>query len=333
MENLFFTLNAILPVVLLILAGHAIRRFDLLPESFFSQLNRLCFHVCLPVMLFLNIYNVTDISIIIENKKIAFFSVAAVVTAFFIGLILVVFSVKKTEQKGVVLQCVFRSNYAIIGLPLAACLCNEGTIPMARACVVAAVSVPIFNVLATIALSVFTNKKNISFIEITKKILTNPLVLGTLTGILALFIRNILPQDQNNQPVFTIQRNLPFLYNAIKMISATASPIALIALGGVFSFSAVAKLKNMILLGTTMRLIVIPAIMLTAAWMLGFREHDFPSLIVLFGTPVAVSSVPMSAEMNGDTELASQLVVWTTIFSSVSLFVIVFICATVGLVG
>lgn len=333
MENLLFTFNAVLPIIFLILTGYGIKCIGLLPESFFSQLNRLCFYVCLPAMLFYNVYNVTNISIIFQNWKIALFSIISIAFAFFVGFLTVYFFVKEPKQKGVVLQCVFRSNFAIIGIPLVSLLAKEQTIPLAIASVIAAVSIPFFNILATIALSVFiktedekTNKNDGQALKIIKKILTNPLIISTFAGIFILILRNFIP-------TFTIKQNLPFLYNAIKMLSASASPIALLALGGGFSFHAIAKLKKQIFLGTFMRLVFIPAILLTLSYFLGFAKNEFPALIVLFGTPVAVSSVPMSAEMGGDTELAGQLVVWTTIFSAFTLFITIFICVNLGLLG
>lgn len=333
LETLFFTCNAVLPIILLILLGYTIKRAGLLPESFFPQLNRLCFHVCLPVLLFYNIYNVADIKSIAENWRVAFFSLMAILASFFLGLLLVSLLVKEPNQKGVVLQCIFRSNYAIIGIPLATSLALGQAIPVATASVVSAISVPLFNILATIALSVFVKEgeNTTSVATILKKIATNPLIIGVCSGIVALVFRSFLPNEGNGTPVFSIKVQMPFLYSAIKMVASIASPIALIALGGGFTFSAVKRLKKQILIGMVMRLVAIPLIFLAAAYYVGFRGNEFPSLVALFGTPVAVSSVPMSAEMKGDTELAGQLVVWTTVASSITLFLLIFVCTQMGL--
>ena len=56
----------------------------------------------------------------------------------------------------------------------------------------------------------------------------------------------------------------------------------------------------------------------------------FPALIALFSTPVAVSSAPMAVEMGQDGELAGQLVVWTSLFSILSLFIIIMISVNTG---
>ena len=58
-------------------------------------------------------------------------------------------------------------------------------------------------------------------------------------------------------------------------------------------------------------------------------EHNI--LIALFATPIAVSSVPMTAQMNQDDELAGQIVVWTSAISAFSLFLIIYLCSQIGI--
>ena len=75
-----------------------------------------------------------------------------------------------------------------------------------------------------------------------------------------------------------------------------------------------------------------PAILLTIAYFIGFNSSThFAILIALFATPIAVSSVPMTAQMHQDEELAGQIVVWTSTISAFSLFLIIFICSQIGI--
>ena len=87
-EILFFTCNAVLPIILLILLGYATKRANLFSENFYSQLNRLCFKICLPALLFCNIYNVTDVTAILNDWKVALFAITSISILFFAGLIL-----------------------------------------------------------------------------------------------------------------------------------------------------------------------------------------------------------------------------------------------------
>ena len=62
---------------------------------------------------------------------------------------------KKAKRRGVILQCTFRSNFAIIGLTLVDRLGGD----LGLAGMISAFSIPLFNILAVIALSVFTDKE------------------------------------------------------------------------------------------------------------------------------------------------------------------------------
>lgn len=355
LDKLLFTCNAVLPIILTILLGYFLKRIKLLPESFWKLANKLCFRVCLPILLFYNIYNVENIQAIGENWKVILYSCCAILVVFAIGLFTAMFAIKDRKQKGVILQCVFRSNYAIIGISLAQSLANGNSMVSGIASVISAISIPLFNVLAIIALSVFVGEedaegeiKKVSVKEIVLKIVKNPLIIGVFVGIVVLAIRALIPYelvdvysvDEETMSIvasqvkdysFTLKDNIPFLYKTIENIARIASPLALIALGGDFKFSAVGRLKKQIIIGVTLRVLLVPALCLIFAYVFGFRGTEFPALIALFGTPVAVSSVPMSAEMQNDDELAGQLVVWTSILSAFTLFIIIFICAQVGI--
>ena len=75
-----------------------------------------------------------------------------------------------------------------------------------------------------------------------------------------------------------------------------------------------------------------PAVALTVAYLMGcFSGAHFAAFVALFATPVAVSSVPMTQEMGGDTTLVGQLVVWTTLISGFTIFMFSFILKSVGI--
>ena len=339
MDSLLFTLNAVLPIILCIVIGYVVKRLKLFPDSFWPLLNKICFRVLLPVLLFKNIYDIQNISLMSEYWKVILYITLAIVSFFLIGLLIVIFAIKDPKQKGVVLQCIVRSNYAIIGIGLIELLArnfssSDATIAIGIGAIISAISIPLFNIFAIVALSIFVHEegKRPSVKDILIKICKNPLIIAVLSGIVVLLIRLAIPYNsETNTYAFKISDNLPFLYTTIKWIAASASPVALIALGGGFSFSAVARLKYQISLATIMRIVVVPVIALIIAYLLGFNKLYFPALIALFGTPVAVSSVPMTQEMGSDTELAGQLVVWTSLLSSITLFLIILTCSLVGI--
>ena len=140
MKHLLFTLNAILPIILPILLGYFLKRMNFFKKEFLVEANKLVFKILIPVALFVNLY-MADLSHI--NWGFVGFGAAAILLLFGIGLVVTLFFSDK-KQKGVILQAAFRSNYAIIGIPLATSL--GGIIAEAEASVMAAISVPLFNI-------------------------------------------------------------------------------------------------------------------------------------------------------------------------------------------
>lgn len=337
MDTLIFALNAILPIILLIFFGYFLKRKNFLDEAWFKKGNKLIFRVCLPFLLFTNVYNIESFTAI--NWSVVIYSEIAIFTVFFLGLLLVKLTIPNDRQKGVVLQCTFRSNFAIIGLTLAESL--GGPEGVGIAAILSAFSIPTFNILAVIALTMFNKGENgqrIDFKNVLKKIATNPLIIGVVCGLAALGIRALLPADADGSPVFSLSGNLPFLYTAISNVAKISSPLALIILGGLFDFSAVKGMLKQILIGTLSRVVVVPGLVLGIAVLLSkyttilnFDATVYPALIALFGSPVAVASAIMAQEMDNDGTLAGQLVVWTSILSIFTLFFFILILRGLGL--
>lgn len=327
LDTFLFACGAVLPIVLLIVLGYLLKRARLLGEPLLSGLNRVCFRVLIPILLFRNIYG--GDSITPTDVQAVLFSTVAILAVFAAGWVLVRVAVKQPLQKGVLLQAVFRSNFAIIGLPLATMLFGEAG--ARTAALLSMVTIPLFNVLAVISLSVFVGDgaKKPSAREVLHNIITNPLILGVLAGVLVLALRALFARLGW---AFRLT-DIPGLYDAIDMAASAATPLALLVLGGQFELSAVRQLARPIAIGTIMRLIVVPVLGLSAAYLFfpDFGGAEYASFVSLFGTPTAVSSAVMASEMGGDGELAGQLVVWTTLGSAFTLFFFIALLRAVGI--
>ncbi len=335
MDNTFiFALNAIMPIILLVALGYFLKTIKFYDQYFVNLLNKFVFRVGLPVLLFYNVYSIDGLKDI--DWEVVLFSVAAILSVFGIGLLLVVLFIKKSEQKGVILQSIYRSNFALIGIPLAQAL--GGSHALAIVSIISAFTIPLLNVLSVIALTIFQRNElgqRISLKKLMKTIVTNPLIIGVLLGLMTLVIRSLIPAEQG-EPVFSIQKDLTFLYSFIKMLSLTASPLALIALGGQFEFSVVKGLAKQIVIGVTWRIVLVPAVVLYVAYVFSSHisgiQESYPALIALFGTPVAVSSAIMTHEMGGDYKLAGQLVVWSTLGSMITLYLMIVLMRSLQLI-
>ncbi len=325
MENLLFTLNAILPIILPILLGYGLKRLHFFSDIFLTEANKLVFKVLIPILLFSNLY-LADLTQI--NWAFVGYAALAIIVLFLIGMIVVIF-IPNRKQKGVVLQAAFRSNYAIIGIPLATAL--GGAVAGAEASVVEAVSVPLFNILAVVALSIYDHEEGqkISVKNILFKIVTNPLILGVFCGLVVCGITMGINSVPGNDVVGFLNEYLKFIPDTISTLGKMATPLALIVLGGKFEFKAVKALWRQITVAVALRLVIAPTLFLIIAYFLGFKgSTQFAILIALFASPIAVSSAPMAAQMGQDEELAGQIVVWTSALSAFSLFIIILICAS-----
>ena len=336
MGHIFMTaVNAVFPIIGLILLGYILRRKNFLSDSFLKTGNRLVFQVCLPCMLFLNVYDISDFGVIRWN--VVAYAVGMVLLLFVLGLASALAVTKVPERRGVLLQCVFRSNYAIIGLSLAAALGGEEA--LAVSAIVSAFTIPVFNILAVVALTMFVGKREKGSGGIAREILTNPLILGVALGLLALAVRGLEVRLWGRE-VFSLRRDVKFLYSMLTSLKSIASPLALIVLGGQFTFSAIGRLWKEIAVGTVWRIVLSPLLGLGAAALLSectgwfsCGVNEFPALVALFGSPVAVSSAIMAGSMGSDEQLATQLVVWTSLGSIVTIFLEVCILMSAGLLA
>lgn len=326
MESFVFAVSAILPIIITVVIGYILKKIGMVNHEIAKILNKMVFRVFLPAMLFLNVYKIENLAKM--DFSYIIYTVCVTLAVFIVSIPIVMYVTKKHERRGVILQSVFRSNYALIGLPLAESLFGEAGLVVAA--LMSAVIIPIYNVLAVISLSVFgSGNEKPSVKKIILNIIKNPLIQSVLLGVLCLIIRSVFVRFDISfrfsdiKPIYTVLGNL----------SNVATPLALIALGAQFEFSAVAALRKEIIFGTMMRIFIVPLIGLGLAYTFfssSFNGAHFAAFIAVFATPVAVSSVPMSQEMNSDVTLAGQLVVWTTLISAFTVFIATWLLKIAG---
>lgn len=330
--------NAVMPVVLLILLGYLLKQSGFLSKDFVKTGNKLVFNVCLPCMLFINVYDIAGFSSI--NWDIVIYCVVMLLVIFGLGFFTAVLVTKVPERRGVIWQCTFRSNFAIIGLSLAGALGGEEAVAVAA--IVSSFTVPIFNILAVIALSLFVKDGNAKKTDIRKilgNIAKNPLIISVVLGLICLAIRELQIMHFGSA-VFTLKVQGKLFYTTLNNLKAIASPFALLVLGGQFEFSAVRGLLKEIAAGTIWRIVLAPllgiggAIVLSGSFgILSCGVNEYPALIAMFGSPVAVSSAVMAGSMGSDEQLATQLVVWTSLFSILTIFGEVCLLMAMGLLA
>lgn len=312
MSNFLFSVNAVLPLFILTALGWCLTKLKVWDGEFLKTANGISFNILIPSMLFYNIYT-SDFKTVFDAKLLAFVLIVVAIVCS-IGFILVPTLSRDRARCGVILQALFRGNFALLGVPLCQALAGEAGAQIAS--VFLAFLIPAFNVLATVILSVYSNEKVDSPIDIIKKILKNPLIIGCILGLAFSLAKIPLPE---------------IILKPVRDLKGVATPFALLVLGGDFKFrSFISNLKCVVTTGFT-RLILIPSVAIFAAYLLGFRGIHIALVISTFGTPVAVSSTAMTYKMNGDYDLACQVVVFTTIFSAFTITLLAFVTKTLGI--
>ena len=327
LDSFIFAFNSVAPIIMTVAVGYVLKRMGFIDGDFVKMANKLVFRVFLPAMLFLNIYGIEDLGSM--SFGYAIYAVIAVIVVFFIMIPISMATTKDPAARGALLQSSFRSNYALIGIPLATTLFpGEGA---AAATLLSALSIPAFNTLAVISLSIFKPGKGKGKLKsVLLGIVKNPLILSIFAGLFVLGIRALLVKFDIG---FRLSQ-IPAIFGTLKYLSNLATPLALIVLGAQFEFSAISSMKREITVGTLVRTVLVPALGLGIAYLAFRNDFDgaqFASLVAVFATPVAVSSVPMAQEMGADSELAGQLVVWTTLVSALSVFLSSFLLSLAGI--
>ncbi len=313
MQSFILSFEAIAPIFLLMLLGYLLKTFKVADKAFFDKLNLLVFNIFLPVLLFLNIYEADSVKAI--DSGLMWFAMAAIVGVFVIGYIAALVISPVNSRRGVMVQAFFRSNYAILGIPLVAYICKDSSAAMASLMV--AIVVPFFNILSVIGLESFNNAGGkINYRQMAGNIIRNPLLIGCAAGLICFGLNIRLPG---------------VLETTVRNLSAPASSIAIIVLGAGFEFGSIRGFAKEIIAIVTGRLIIAPLITIPLAAIMGFRGEALACVLIIFASPVAVSSYAMAKQMGGDEALAAQAVVLTSAVSLMTLFGWIFVLSSLGL--
>ena len=310
-DNFIISLEAVLPMFLLMAAGVAVKTSGLLSAAEVKKLNHMVFVVFFPAMMFSNLYG-NDIEDAVNGKLIAF-GIISVLLIYFATVAFVLSLEKRPKSRGAMIQAIYRSNFVIMGIPIAVNMFGHGN--LAVTAMMVSVIVPIYNVLAVITLEIFRGSRP-SAVHILKNLGRNPLILGAAAGIAAVLSGIRLPQ---------------VLENTVSDMAGVATPMALVILGASIDFKSIGECGRNLIICVTGRLIVVPAIGLTVAALMGFRDIAYVTLIAIFASPTAVSSFAMAESMDSDGQLAGNCVVFSSAFSCITMFFWIFISKNLGM--
>ena len=304
MTEFTVTLNVMLPMLLLLSLGWFLRKAGLFPDKTVKDMNTLVFKLFLPVLLFKNMREIT--SGILTGVSYPLFLFVSVFGLFILAFLLVPRFVHDPSKQGVMVQGIFRSNFAILGVPLMESMFGaSGTLVYS---VALPVVIPLNNVLAVIALSAPTGRKT-DKVKIIRDILLNPLIIACVLGLICCITGLHFPT---------------VIEDTLSRLSSITSPLSLLVLGASLKWQGVRSNRKELTWTVLLKQLIIPVVMVSIAVLLGFRNEELGVMIVLFAAPCAVSSFPMAVAMNGDGDLAAGQIVLTTVFSMLTFFILIF---------
>ncbi|NSD67581.1 AEC family transporter [Dorea longicatena] len=317
MENIIVSFNVIAPVFFLMVLGYLMVNYTSLADrKLTKQTNAIVFKIFLPCMLFYNVYQ-SDIGAEIHSRiKLCIWAAGGLLILFVLLCLIVPKVVKQENQQGVVIQGIFRSNYVIFGVAVVQNM--YGVKSTTTAAILSAILVPMYNFLAVVALSIFGEKRETDWKKIILDIVKNPLIISSVLGIIFSLLEIRLPTAVDT---------------TVQDLAKLSTPIAFMILGGDLDFSKVKGNLKVASVVLTIKLVILPLIMIPMIVMMGYRDADLLSGLLAYQTPVAVSSYIMAQQAGADGQLAGQLVVFSSVLSIFTLFVTILILRTIGLLG
>lgn len=310
--NLFLeSLSVVFPMFSLLALGYVLRLCGMFDDEFLKKLNNFCFKVFLTTILFQNIYQSDfqkDFSL-----PLLILAFASVLLSFLLPMLIVPRFERDPKRRGVEVQGIFRSNFILFGIPMCAALFGEDNLSVVS--ILIAFVVPLYNVLAVVSLSAFSDQK-VSAKRVLLDIVKNPLIIASLVAFFVVATGIRLPS---------------LLEKSVSDVAKVATPLSLIVLGGSFTFRGALRHRKPVLWSVVGRLILIPAIIIPITVALGFRDEALGAILAMSASPTAVSSFTMAQSMGADGELAGEIVVAGTAAAVLTIFLWVMLLKSFGM--
>ena len=290
------------------------RKLGWMDEVFAVKMNKFVFLVPLPVLLFEQLATV-DFSEVWDIKFILFCFVVTAISITISTLISLLW--KDRSIKGEFIQATYRSSAALLGIAFIQNI--YGTAGMAPLMIIG--SVPLYNIMAVVVLSVFKPGNNSFDKALVKKTLkgiaTNPIIIGIVAGFVWSALKLPMPS---------------ILHKTVSSIGATATPMGLMSMGATFEMKKATSKMKPTLVAVFMKLVGFCVVFLPMAALLGFRNEEMIAILVMLGSATTVSCFVMARNMGHEGTLSSGVIMMTTLLSAFTLTMWLDVLRSFGLV-
>lgn len=293
-----FSVSVTAPIVLMVALGALLRRLGMIDEAFINTASRLVFTVGLPVLLFMASAT-TDYGAA-ADARVLVAVVGATFLIFALSLLTAGGFTANRKDRGVLIQAAFRGNLVIIGL--AYCANAYGESGVALAALPIAVTILLYNVLSVYVLNRDLEDKR-GFKGMFRGLATNPLIIGILAGLAYAWTGLPLPAPAQKAGNYLGEMSLP---------------LALLCVGGSLQLKSLRKLDKSTLAASAWKLLLSPLVAVMLALWLGLEGEALGVVLLLSAAPTATVSFVMVRALNGNAELAANMVVQSTLFGLVT---------------
>lgn len=312
-SNLIFSLNATMPLFIMMVLGFFLKKTTLLDDHSTKKINQLVFKVFLPALIFMDLSSKDFLSI--WDTKMVVFCFIVTVISIVLALLFALF-IKNKPERGEFVQAAYRSGAATLGIAFMTNIYDDAS--MVALMIIG--SVPLYNVAAVVILDLTSgqnqsdNKKEL-WMKTIKNVITNPIIIGIVLGMIWSLGGLKMP---------------PIMDKSLTYLGNLASPLALIGLGACFEFCDIKDKWKETCSVTGIKLLLWCIMFLPIAIMLGFRDEKLVAILTMLGSATTSSCFIMAKNMGHEGKISSCSVMATTLISSFTLTLWLFILRTMG---
>lgn len=311
LENFIVCFSAVFPSMMYLVIGIILRMCHVIDDRDVKKFTHMVFVALYPFIMFDNLYGKDiganmDIRLGLYALGFSFLQLVA-------SWIFVCHIEKNDYDRGAMIQALYRSNYVLLGFPIAINLFGKGNItPVA---IIMMLVVPFYNVSAVVVFEKFRGGK-VDVKDLIRRIITNPIIDGGIAAAVVMLMGIKLPAP---------------VEQTITALSDCTSPIALILLGAGLNLKDFESDRKKIALCTFGKLVFFPVFGITGAVLLGYTGVALIAITLMSSTPVALASFAMASSMGGNGRLAGEIVVSSTLLACITIPIWLFILKTAGL--
>lgn len=305
LQNLIVAFEAVAPMFLTIAVGFGTRKIGMLDGNSIKQINRVLFKILFPCLVFCNLYGESFEEAF--DKKLIVYSIGVALLLWILTIPLVMKIERNNRSRGAMIQAINRSNFLVVGFPVVNNICgNENT---AAAATTIVGMLLLSNIMSVTVLEVFRGSKP-NPVHILKEIFMNPIIIATIIGVFFMIMQIKLP--------YVIE-------STVISLNRIATPLALLVMGAAIDFKSVGQRKRNLCICLIGKLVVVPGIVAIVGILLGFRGISFVTLLAFFSAAPTTTSFTMADQMDSDSDLARDCVVFGSALVVFTMFCWIFI--------